>query len=111
MQALRPLQSGLALSLELAMLAAFGVWGFHAGTTAPVRWALGLGLPAVTIAVWGLFLAPRARRRLPPRGVAAVSLVLFELGALALRASGHGTLARVVAIAAVASVGLSLVLK
>ena len=111
MQALRPLQSVLAFSLELAMLAAFGVWGFHAGAPAPARWALGLGVPAVTIAVWGLFLAPRARRRLPPRGVAAVSLVLFELAALALFASGHGAVAWVVAIAAVASVGLSLALK
>jgi hypothetical protein len=69
--------------LELAALAAFGLWG---ASIASGVWAvlLAIGLPVVVAILWGRFAAPRARRRLPLRLRAAFELGVFALAALAL---------------------------
>jgi hypothetical protein len=110
-QALRALGDTLAFTLEMAMLAAFGYWGFRPEHGGWLRWTLGLGVPAVVIALWGVFLAPRSRRRLGAAGVAASSLTLFQLAALALWRAGQPALAVAFAIVAVVSVALSLALR
>jgi len=111
MQALRAFGDILAFTLEMAMLAAFGYWGFRPERDGWLRWALGLGAPAVVIVVWGTLLAPKARRRLGRGGTAALSLALFELAALALWSAGRAALAVAFAITAVISVALTLALR
>lgn len=68
--------------LELAALAAFGLFGASVadGVLAVV---LAIALPGVAAVAWGAFAAPRARRRLPLHLRAPFELGVFALGALA----------------------------
>jgi hypothetical protein len=68
--------------LEVAMVAALCFWGFMH----PYPWnvVLGLGVPAVVVVLWGIFMAPKAVRRLAPVTVAWVSLGVFLASAVAL---------------------------
>lgn len=84
---MKALNLGLKFLLELAALAAFGLWGATVGSglTAVV---LAVALPLVGAALWGRFAAPRARRRLPLRLRAPFELGVFALAALALWGAG-----------------------
>jgi hypothetical protein len=62
--ALRGVTLTIRFLCELAMLAALAYWGFDAGDGV-WGWVLGIGAPCVAIAVWGGFVAPKARRPLP----------------------------------------------
>ena len=66
----------LAFLVELAALAVLCAWGFHVGSSTPVRLLLGLGLPLVAALVWGLFAAPRARYDVPALRLATKLVVL-----------------------------------
>jgi hypothetical protein len=79
--------------LELCMLAAFGYWGARTGGALPLRIALAIGAPAVAAVVWGILLAPRARRPLPRPAHLALKSAIFGLAALALATAGQPTLA------------------
>lgn len=111
MQALRALSEAMAFALEMAMLYGLSVWGFTVSQAVWVCWSAGIGVPAATIALWGRWLAPRARRRLGRVGTAALSLALFELAALALAAAGHVRLALAFAITAPISVAMTFTLR
>lgn len=76
----------LGFVLEVAMLAAFVFWGFRQDS--PWDLILGIGIPAVLVVAWGVFLAPRSERRLKPAIVCWVALALFLLAAVALFAAG-----------------------
>jgi hypothetical protein len=97
-----PKQLNIALSfvLEIAMLAAYAYWGYHA-VTGPLRWLLAVAAPLLAAVLWGLFLAPRARRRLGSTAGIVVSAVLFLLAGLALVASAQPALGAAMLIAAV----------
>ena len=98
---MKQLNLALKFLLELAALAAFGLWGasIASGVAAVV---LAVGLPVIVAVLWGAFAAPRARRRLPLRLRAPFELGVFGLAALALWQAGSATWAAVfAAIAAV----------
>lgn len=98
---MRGLNLALKFVLELAALAAFGLWGASVADGAAAV-LLAIGLPVVVAVLWGTFAAPRARRRLPLRLRAPFELGVFALAALALWAAESAALA--VAFAAVAAV-------
>lgn len=79
-----------AFLLELAMLAAFALWGWSVGTSTPVRILLAVLVPAAVMVVWGLALAPRAPRRLPRPWLEVAKVVLFVQAGVGLAAAGHG---------------------
>ena len=87
--------ANLALSflLELCLLAAFGYWGFKKGTNLPVQILLGIGVPILIAIIWGIFLAPASKRRLPGLARLLLQIVLFALGAGALYSAGSTGLA------------------
>ncbi|TMB78297.1 MAG: DUF2568 domain-containing protein [Chloroflexi bacterium] len=87
MVVLTSIASMLRVVLELALLAAISYFGFTFGGL--VGWVLGLGLPAIVIAIWGAFVAPRAVRRLADPARLVLELVLFALGMGALAAVGQ----------------------
>ena len=91
------------------MLAAFGYWGVQSAVDPWMKWPLALGVPLLAAGVWGLFLAPRAERRLRSRAGNVVSLVLFWLGALAVLQTGRPMLA--MTFAAIALVNRLLVMR
>lgn len=74
--------------LELAMLAAL----VAAGATlidGPLGVVVGVALALVAAFVWGMRVAPKARRRLPPAKRVVVEIVLFGLAAGGLAAAGQ----------------------
>ncbi|MGA5819170.1 YrdB family protein [Kitasatospora sp. NPDC094028] len=97
--------AALAFTLELAMLAALCYWGFKTGPNPGVRLLLGLGAPALAIALWSLFLAAGGPRFPQPLAVTIV-LKLLVLGSagLALYAAGRPALALVYGVLVVLSV-------
>jgi hypothetical protein len=106
MTALRWINDVLAFALELAAVAALLVWGFAVGPNLLLRIVFGVGAAAVLIAVWGYWLAPRARHPLPRTGVFAGKLTVLLIAAAALWAAGHGWLGAALGILAVINLGL-----
>jgi hypothetical protein len=82
----------LAFLLELAMLAAFGYWGFQTGDGTLTKIVLGIGVPIIVIILWGLFEAPRAYRPLPQPWHFILKVILFGGAVVALFAAGRSDL-------------------
>lgn len=87
---MRQLNLALKFLLELAALAALGLWGasISHGVGAVL---LAIGLPAAAAALWGTLAAPKARRRLPLRPRIRFELGFFALAAFALWRAGSAT--------------------
>lgn len=83
------LNLGLAFGLELAALAASGVWGAHTGPNVGSRILLGVGTPLAMATVWGLFLSPRAPLPLPPRLAWTAKALVFAAAVGAFAATGR----------------------
>jgi Protein of unknown function (DUF2568) len=96
---------GLKFGLELASLAAFGYWG-ATSVEGPGAVVLAVAGPAAVATVWGLYAAPRARRRLALPGRAVLELGVFGLACAALAGSGRDTLAAVLGGVVVVNAGL-----
>jgi len=84
----KQLNLALKFLLELAALAAFGLLGASVAIGLPAV-LFAVGLPVVVAVLWGVFAAPRARRRLPLRLRAPFELGVFALAALALWQAGQ----------------------
>jgi hypothetical protein len=80
----------LAFGCEMAMLAALAVAGWSLAPTPATAVASAFALPALTGLVWGLWLAPRARRRLHGPALTLAKIVFFLATGTALGAAGHG---------------------
>ncbi len=96
-------QANLALkfALELAAFAAFAWWGATVAGGA-VAVLLAVALPLAAAVLWGMFAAPRARRRLPLAARAPFELGVFALAALAF--AGAWSVTAAVVFACVAAV-------
>lgn len=88
MRALTGVNAVLALVLELALLGALVAVGLLLPAPLPVRIAAAVLLPAAVIAVWGVWLAPRASRRLGSRERLLLQTLLFAVAVVALAALG-----------------------
>ncbi len=95
MAVLKNLNLALSFLLELAMLVAFGYWGFNTGESTVVHWILGLGVPVIAIVIWSIFNAPLSKRRLARTPRIILEVVMFSLGALALAVAGQTTWAAI----------------
>lgn len=92
---MRVLNLLLSFLLELAMLAAWGWFGWTLPLAAPVPALAAVLLPLLVIAVWGLFAAPRARFPLSTKGTIALKASLLGGGAMVLGLAGQGAWAAV----------------
>ena len=92
MDGLKLLNLALRFGLELAMLVIFGFWGFKTGRPPLMRWVLGIGSPLLAAVIWGLWMAPRANRRLQGAAFLMLELVLFGLAGWALYSTGQKNL-------------------
>ena len=88
------------------MLAALAYSGFAIGEGA-TAWLLGLGLPALAATLWGLLLAPKAKRQLGGPAKLAMEVLIVGGAVAALLAAGSAGLA----LAMAALVALHLVLS
>ena len=82
-----PLQIAVFLD-ELALLAVLGVAGARLGGSAVASTLLAILLPLAAAVAWGLWLAPRAQRRLAHPLRLAAKLALTAVAAGLLAASG-----------------------
>jgi hypothetical protein len=105
-RSMRTLNLVFRFILELVVLAALFLWGLSVSDQLIVDLALALGAPAIVIVVWGLFVAPRASRRLPDPRRLAVEIVIFGAGVFAFLAAGQALLAILLAAAAAINLGL-----
>jgi hypothetical protein len=78
----------LRFVLELAGIAALGIWGWTVAGESPLRLVLALGAPLLLIALWALLIAPRSRSPLDPRTRFVVGSGLLLVAAAALWAAG-----------------------
>lgn len=97
---LKAINLGVAFLLEIAMLAAFGVWGFQSAAGSGMKWVLGMGAPLAAALLWGFVLAPKAGWRLNIVSGVILSSALFGLAALALAQARHPRLALALAVVA-----------
>jgi hypothetical protein len=96
-----PVNLGLRFLLELAALAALGVWGWHTGE-GWLRFVLAIGVPLVAAALWGIFRVPND----PGNAVVAVpgvarlglELVYFSLAVWGLFEAGYTSFAWILGI-------------
>jgi uncharacterized protein DUF2568 len=88
--------------LELGAIAAFAYWG---ASLSPVILAVtpAIAVPAVFVAAWGIWAAPRSPRRLPTQTRVPFELACFALAAVALIAAGATVAGIVFAIVAAAN--------
>lgn len=88
----------LVFAVELAALAAFGVWGAQAVSPTLGRWLLGIVAPLVAAVLWGLFCAPRAAISLPKLAVVSLKLAMLTAAVLALASTGRPDAAAALAV-------------
>jgi uncharacterized protein (DUF983 family) len=87
--------------LELCMLAALAYWGFETADGAAAEALLGVGMPVAAAVVWGMFIAPKARYRVPIAVWIGLQVVLFGAAALALATVASQLLAALFVLAVV----------
>ncbi|WP_326699510.1 YrdB family protein [Streptomyces sp. NBC_01754] len=95
----------LAFVLEVVVIGALAWWGFTVRDGTLVSAVLGIGVPAVAVALWGLFAAPRARFRVPVAVVLVVKAVVLGGGAGAVYGTGRPVTATVLAVVLVVNTG------
>lgn len=90
---MRPILLAVRFLLELALLGALAFWGFTLDQGLLVRVLAGIGAPAMAIAVWARWVAPKSPRQLddPPRFL--IELALFAVAAVGLYVAGQPVLA------------------
>ncbi|WP_433511009.1 YrdB family protein [Nonomuraea sp. CA-143628] len=106
--------AALMFFLELGVLASVGYWGFTVSPNWAIKLLAGLGGPALFIAVWALFGAGGgANATFPLTGLAraALEILWFGGGALALYAASLATPAAVFAAVFVLNAVLRIVWK
>lgn len=83
---------------ELALLAVLAIVGVNVGLGLAGRVALAVLGPVVAAVIWGIGIAPRARRRWPDPWRIAAEIVLFLAAAAGLAAEGSVVAAVVFAV-------------
>jgi len=86
---------------ELALLAGLAVAGARLGGTVLVSVLAAVLAPVLAATVWGLAIAPRARRRLAEPARFVLEFALFALAGVALAASGLLAAGIVLAVAGI----------
>jgi Protein of unknown function (DUF2568) len=93
--------------LELAAFAAFAYWG-AATWTGAVSIVAAIAAPALAVAVWSVYAAPRSPRRLRLAARAPLELAVFGLAVAALAVTGAIVLAIVFGVVAAVNAALLL---
>src|SRR5215471_4169765 len=88
----------LAFLLELAMLAALALFGWHVAGAIWLRLLLAIGLPAVAIAAWAVWGAPKSKSRLQGRALLLFKVVMFALATAAWFATGEAFIGTIFAV-------------
>jgi Protein of unknown function (DUF2568) len=91
--------------VELSAFAAFAYWGASVGSGV-VAVLVAVAAPALAIALWSQFAAPRSERRLPSATRIPFELTVFGLAIVGLVVASAGTAALVLAVLVATSTAL-----
>lgn len=80
---MRSLNLAFRFILEMLALVGLFLFGWTRSDSLLIRIVLGLSVPAAAMVTWGLFVAPKASRRLDDPARLGVELVVWFAGALA----------------------------
>jgi hypothetical protein len=105
--ALKGVNLGLALILELAMLLALALWAESLSLDLWLRWAVAAVLVIAAMTAWAIWGAPRSQRRLAGPALLAFKMTMFGLASLALWAAGQGWWAALFAVLAATNLALA----
>lgn len=94
-----PANLALRFLLELALLAAVGIWGAHAGATGFLSAILPVAATLAAAVLWGAFVSPKAWVPVGWQARLGVELVLFGAATASLAVSGFPKLAVTLAVA------------
>ena len=100
------LNLALRFILEMVVLVALFVWGISVSDELILQVLFGVGFPLVAVIVWGLFVAPKASRRLPDPARLGVEIGVFGMGVLAFILAGYLLLGLLLAAASALSLFL-----
>lgn len=92
---------------ELAMLAGLAVAGARLGGGVVLGIVFAVLLPVVAAVVWGVFIGPKAGRRLPEPARFVVEFVLFAVTGVVLALTGWLVAGLVVAVVGIGFAGLT----
>src|SRR5262245_52920009 len=106
----RAANDGLRFFLELSALAAVAYWGWS-GHDGGLRWVLVVAAPLAIAAVWGRFVAPKARTRVGDPWRLVLELLVFGSAVAALLDADQTTLAIVLAAAVALHLALTFPLR
>lgn len=93
------------------MLGAIGWWGFGKGNTEVAKYALAASLVLLASVLWGIFAAPKSKRRLPLVQRLLFELCMFLTAAFLLYQSGGAVMGIAFAITAGISITLAFLLE
>ena len=92
---------GVRLATEIALLVVLAIVGANAASGLAARIALAVLLPLAAATIWGIGIAPRARRRWPDPWRIGVETALFLAAAAGLAAEGSVVAAVAFAVIAI----------
>jgi hypothetical protein len=75
----KAINSTISFFIELAMLVALGIAGYHLGNDKWVQIIFAIALPLIAVVIWGIWAAPKSIRRLPPPSLSILKLTLFSV--------------------------------
>lgn len=101
----------LKFLMELVGWAGTGVFAYQVVRGGVLGWVLAFAVPAVVIALWSRFVAPRASKRLPAAPRLVVELAVYALAAVGLWMLGWTVFAIVYAVVVVVVDGVLLATK
>ncbi len=105
-QTMKNLNMAFRFILEMLVLLALFLLGWSRTDSLPVQLFLALAMPAAVMIVWGLFVAPKASRRLDDPARLALELVIWAVGVLAFGFAVSWILAILFGLAVFISLGL-----
>ena len=103
---MKSLNLAFRFALEMLALLALFLFGLSLSDDLIMQLIVALGLPALSVGVWGTYVAPKASRRLPDPARLGVELVIFFAGVLAFGFAVSWILAILFGLAVLISLGL-----
>jgi hypothetical protein len=111
MEMIKAINLAVAFFLEIAMLVAFGYFGFHYPQNTIMKYVLMITLPVIAIMLWGYFAAPKSKHRLQQPSRVLFALTMFGAAIFLLNLTGKTMLAAVFAIMVIINQLLLFILK
>lgn len=111
MEIIKSINLASAFFLEIAMILAFGYFGFHYPQNILLKYVLMIALPLVAIILWGYFAAPKSKHRLQQPYRVLFALAIFGASVFLLNMTGKTMLAAVFAIMVIINQLLAFIFK